>query len=73
MSDIPSIQQTLLGNSVYIEDPIDDEPMVEEAPGIWTWRERRMLLDGSTFTVTRCHVDAPSNLNDPFMHYRGAK
>lgn len=58
---------TILDTSTHVPDPFDDEPMVEESPGIWTWREKRRLSDGSVVTITRCHVSAVADpAHDPF-------
>jgi hypothetical protein len=60
---IPTKLDLILQISDHLPDPIDDEPMTEESPGVWTWQERRLLAGGRVVTVTRCHVDADPSAN----------
>lgn len=53
----------ILEISTHLPDPIDDEPMTEESPGVWTWQEKRLLPGGGVITVTRAHVDVGPSAN----------
>lgn len=61
----------LIENSRHVPSYLDDEPMREESPGVWTWRERRRI-GVIEIDVTRCHVDVPANPGAPFLPTLGS-